>query len=423
MRPRKCKNLFAETGGNVGLLGAILAPVLMIGAMGGIDVMSMLQAKRNLQDIADATALAGAKEMTLANASPSTLVTTTHAHIDTQMLAHFSGVDYTSNVAVDDKESTVSVTINLDLPNKVVGIVFPEYTKIAAKADAAAKGGTKVCAVALNPNNSEALSLTDQAGLTANGCSLYSNSSKPDAISLGMNTAISADLLCSSGGISNSSKNFSGEEVTDCPALEDPLAGKAAPLVSAVCDYTDMSLSKQKKNDPVVTLSPGVYCGGLHLDMKAKVNLQPGNYIIKGGKFIVEKMAEVIGDDVTFYFTGTGTGLWFEKDSDIEIAAPKSGPQAGILFMEDRNLAPGHEYRISSASARELLGTIYLPNGTFYVDSQQPVSAESDYTIILANEIKLSSRPNLHLNSNYASSPVPVPEGVGLIGGQVYIRR
>ena len=68
--------------------------------------------------------------------------------------------------------------------------------------------------------------------------------------------------------------------------------------------------------------------------------------------------------------------------------------------------------RDDAGSARTLLGTIYLPAAEFYVDATAPIADQSAYTVIIANKFLLYAGPNLVLNADYASSDVPVPNGV-----------
>lgn len=85
----------------------------------------------------------------------------------------------------------------------------------------------------------------------------------------------------------------------------------------------------------------------------------------------------------------------------------------GILTSLLPASTPCREYRIISDEARTLLGTIYLPVGRLIIDSRKPIADLSAYTVIVARVINLYDGPNLMLNARYASSDIPVPEGVG----------
>ena len=129
------------------------------------------------------------------------------------------------------------------------------------------------------------------------------------------------------------------------------------------------------------------------------------------------------GEGVGFYFTGTDAGLDMAKESSISLTAPKTGPLAGIIMFQDRNMADDVKYEINSDDAAVLLGTIYLPKGTLLVQGEKPVAQNSAYTIVVARIIKLSAGPTMVLNSNYGLTDVPVPEGLGNLSNKVSLQR
>lgn len=51
------------------------------------------------------------------------------------------------------------------------------------------------------------------------------------------------------------------------------------------------------------------------------------------------------------------------------------------------------------------------------ISSSGDVAAKSDWTVIVAKNLRLSGNPNLVMNANYAASDVDVPAGVGPQGG------
>lgn len=68
---------------------------------------------------------------------------------------------------------------------------------------------------------------------------------------------------------------------------------------------------------------------------------------------------------------------------------------------------------IKSQKARNLLGTIYLPNGNLIIDTNNKIAEDSAYTAIVARRLILRNKPDLVLNTDYSSTTVPVPQGVG----------
>lgn len=141
--------------------------------------------------------------------------------------------------------------------------------------------------------------------------------------------------------------------------------------------------------------------------------LNPGVYVIKDGKLEMQTYSGLTGENVGFYFHGDTSVLEFAADTWVNLTAPKWGDLAGILFFEDRNAPALRKFRILSDWAERLLGTIYLPRGMFYVGSNKPVASKSAYTVVVARQIRMDAGPDLVLNSDYGSTDIPVPEGVG----------
>ena len=221
------------------------------------------------------------------------------------------------------------------------------------------------------------------------------------------------------------------------------------PLPSSrACTYLNKVVDKKA----IVTLMPGTYCGGLKVTEESKVTLLAGTYVIKDGPLTVNKKSSFEGQNVGFYFSGDKAGLLFDKDSVVSLTAPRDGAMSGLLFAEERGVvdpAPAptpeldlitgllpplppllpssapkmREYRIISDNARVLLGTIYLPSGRLIIDSTKPVSDRSAYTVIVVRRLDLFDGPNLYLNSDYAASDIPVPDGVGPVGGSAALAQ
>jgi hypothetical protein len=257
--------------------------------------------------------------------------------------------------------------------------------------------------------------MNKSARLTAIRCSVFSNSKDKAGIVVADSALIDAETVCSAGGIDGKG-NFARPPTTDCPPIADPLANRSPPDVGA-CQFNKMEIKKDSK-----TLNPGVYCGGLKVTGGATVRLSPGIYIIQGGKLVVDQGASLEGDDVGLYLSGKDSSLEFGYQSTISLAAPKSGPMAGILIFDDRS-GKTDKHRIYSDNARKLLGTIYMPNGQLYIDTKRPIADRSAYTVVVARTVEIFDGPDLTLNSDYDATDVPVPKGVGPIGSTVSLVR
>jgi len=273
------------------------------------------------------------------------------------------------------------------------------------------------CLIALDADTARSLALNKSSNLTARDCALYSNSTSAQSLRVFPTASITVSDVFLVGGYQGTVKGLSTPPITDAPPIPDPLAGRAAPIVGS-CDYFDHTSTEDE------VLSPGVYCGGLKIS-GAKVKLEQGIYIIKDGPLTVNEDGWIMGRDVGFYLTGKDAKLNFDTESHIDLEAPRSGALTGLLFFADRTnpqtvsfvgigaerLREGHVIR--SDDARRLVGTIYLPDDKLVVDGETPVADQSEYTVIVAQSFELNNGPNLVIQSDYAASEVPVPDGVG----------
>jgi hypothetical protein len=376
-----------------------------------VDYSVSSSQKNVLQNAADAGALAGARELTLAGPDQS------HAIEIAKVIArnNIKGApeSVVISAAVIGNRTSVSVDITQPTESFFSRIVTGGANELHVNAVAtAASAGQKICVLGLDEDDGNTISLDASARLTADDCAVFSNSKSSVGLKAQGSSLMRARLICSAGGKVGGRNNFSPEPLTDCPMVKDPLASRPAPAVGP-CNLVNWLVK-----DVVRTLWPGVYCGGLRIDGHAKVRLMPGIYVMKNGPLIVDSNAELEGEYVGFYFTGANALFRFTSNAKVTLGAPKTGNMAGILFYEDRANPENRKFEITSNYTRKLLGTIYLPKARFIIDANQPVADQSAYTAIVVRKLELNSGPNLVINSNYESTDVPVPEGIGPATGQ-----
>lgn len=452
--PPTLMNQFKQNqSGGILVLVALMMPILMGLSAAAIEYAGLVKRRSELQRAADSASIAGVNQFKLANAVDTTAVRIAQ---DTAVAQARSAGGRTPQVTatVLNNHSAVQVVVSETVPLSLGKFINQPTLDISVQSTAKLAGTTRLCLLALDPLATGAFRLESAARITASDCSLYSNSVSPQGIQ-GENAAVASALsTCSAGGYSGTGANFTPPPATGCPALRDPLIERQAPPVGPCVilpSFVNSLTSLLSPDDPryglnVVslrtTLKPGTYCGGLHITKGAQVTLEPGIYVMKDGPFVVDRAASVTGTNVGFYFTGLQTGLLFDQTSFIDLTAPKDGGMAGLLFFEDRTplsaltgvtslarLLPldgkglakappsgalvAREYRIISDNARNLLGTIYLPQGRLVIDARRPIADLSAYTVIIARMINLYDGPNLMLNARYGSTDVPVPIGVG----------
>jgi hypothetical protein len=238
--------------------------------------------------------------------------------------------------------------------------------------------------------------------------------------------------------------------------VPDPLRSRSTPGIGGCNHLAKIVIGAAE------TLQPGVYCGGLIITLNANVTLAPGIFIIKDGPLIVNYGASLSGTNVAIFLTGILSNLTFDVHSTISLTAAKDGLLAGILIFDDPtgasapvNLAnnetgncqqngsnqgnntgcsstvpspvgsilPPREHQILSTNARNLLGTIYMPQARLSIGAAQPIADKSAYTVLVVRQLNLYSGPTLVLNSDYSATDVPVPMGLGPYGAKVSLSK
>lgn len=409
--------LHRDRRGNVALIFALIAPLLLAFVGAGIDYGRYGVTRAALQEIADAAAIAGARQYLLSDSSEALPEAIAESAAGTALSARGYAAAADIEVAADNPGASVSVSIRYgQKPTFLVGL-FKNPIEISVAATAQASGGANVCIITLNPTAKDALLMTADARISGANCSIYGNSTNTVGIGVYQNAKVTSKMTCSAGGFGGGAMNYSPTPLTDCPVREDPLKDRTPPTVG-VCNYNRHSVSNF-----VGALQPGVYCGGLTILGNSNIQLQKGIYIIKDGDMQVLGTSRIFGEEVGFYFTGNGADLFLNDDVDISLSAPISGPMAGVLIWQDPAGRTMKVFEVASNNVKTLVGTIYLPKGKFLGRANAPVAQSSAYTAIVAERIELLSGVNVVLNTNYGDTPVPVPAGLAGAGKQVTLRQ
>jgi hypothetical protein len=448
-----CRTL-SERSGSVAVTFALSAMVLLGLAGGGIDYARLASRRSQLQNAADAGVLAAGNYLKLAVSTPAAASSIVEETVRAQA-APKAESPYAVKVTVADDKTSVAAAIDETVKLAFGGFVGVSTVRVAVRSKANIVGKMRLCLLTLDPSAPGAFDLEKSAEVTAQDCSLYGNSLSPQGMVGRDNAFARAQTICSAGGFDGARANFAPPPQTGCPPIQDPLKDRAAPTIGACTPIPASANDKGDTSKNLVnqstTLDPGTYCGGLHITKNAVVTLRSGTYVMKDGPLIVDKSGSMSGIDVAFYFMGDKGGLVFDKKTTISLSAPTTGPMAGLLMMEERTVGtpvdptgavladllspisptppplaaskPMRTYRIISDNARTMLGTLYLPAGRVVIDASKPVSDQSAYTVIVAQQVNLYQGPNLYLNANYDSTSVPVPKGVGPLSGKLLLSQ
>jgi hypothetical protein len=295
----------------------------------------------------------------------------------------------------------VTARVTQQVPQLFSAVLGNKTGMVAARASAALNPGLG-CVYALDPI---APGSFQQNGTTIfrSGCGIYVNSTNPAAMEGVGGATLQASLVNVAGGV-NWQGSISPTPNTGVAPVMDPLRYLAAPPpCSSTTGCNDASCAAHPTTVMVnsdVTLTPGVYCGGIKVQ-KGTATFAPGNYIIVGGGISTQDTnSHVVGSGVFFYNTYNSSNPYkpisFNANSDARISAPTSGDYAGVLVMQDRGcctVMPTESFQGGATSFFE--GIIYAPNSLVQF-SGNPSLDIAHYTIVIARRFAVQGTATMN---------------------------
>lgn len=392
------RRLANDRGGNVITTFALATPVIAILALGGVDLASVSADKQKLQDIADNAALLAAKQLGMADNNG--LAERTKAVIASQLGDLSSRLTYTATVTPDTEEGLVQVQLTANRSSFFANMLPPGGWNFTITSNAQQMGTTPLCVLSFGAGKSDIINLKDNAKVLAPGCLVHSNSDVKVEGSANLSAGIIQAAGLASGSISPSPQ-------TDAPAIPDPFAGMSITPPGGLCSPLDLVAELL----PII-LAPGVHCGNISAMKTSTITLLPGEHYFQKGNLELKENATLNGDNVVLIF-GKDAKFDFKDSSKINLRGRRQGAYAGFVIATTRDNT--NVFEISSSAARELLGTVYIPNAELLVlgKNKNKIADQSAWTVIVARSMQLKENPDLVINKNYAGANVPVPGGVG----------
>jgi hypothetical protein len=403
-----CRQFWANTKANTAILFSLSLPVL-VGAAGlGVETGYWYFKQRELQTAADVAAVAGAVEKRAGNAT-----STINAAALTEAVEH-GFVQGEGTIDVNDPPSSGafqdarSVEVLLTMPStRFFSKIFTSETvTLNARGVARYEDGGQACILALDPEESGAVTFTGNAVSLINGCNVMSNSLHDNSLIVTGSADITMPCALAAGGVSVDE----GLTLTDCPEAQQNVPPAADPFKDLPePDLTGPCLTMPSGNG-AATLSPGRYCGGGAL--KGNKTLTPGTYIIDGGDFKINANANVVGEGVTFYFTDDATAD-FNGTANIELSAPTSGTYKGILMYGDRDNS-NTANKFNGTADSQMTGALYFP--AQQVEFLGNFSGENGCMRIVARTIDFTGSADFNADCTAEGlNDMPLPGRVSLV--------
>ena len=384
-------------------MAALMIIVLLGFAALAVDVGQWYAAQSRMQSAADLAAIAAAVELSRAAHTDASVTLAAERRAAENGFDPADGATIAVNIAADDE--SVEVIITRPQPAVFAQPFLDGPVNVAARAVGGVGGGSPICLLVLDPNGSKSLYVDSNARLEAPDCAVHVNSSSGDALGVYSNSGMNAASICVVGGDEILTTGpVAPTPETACPPKSDPLASLAPPSIGS-CDHA----STVVVDDETETLSAGVYCGGIEIKNNSTVTFNPGIYVIKNNKLLIDSNSTATGVGVSIYLADSSAIAEFNSNTAVDLSAPTSGAMAGVLVYQNRSVTGVPVSRIDSNSVGAgLAGTFYFPAGKLLIDSNGAVGSGSPCLHIIAHQVEFNSNTMIHMSSDADACSVPI---------------
>ena len=394
--------------------GLALVPlVVAVGA--GVDYSRANNIKAGLQSALDVATLAGARD----NTANWTSVAENVFNITFQPKGGAATASFVLN-----GDGTFSGSASGTVPTTLLGVAGVHNINVSAHSSvmvAPTSPTEQYCMLALSLTASPAVDVDGNGSITitAPNCVMQTNSNAGNSVNLTGNATVNTTDNCFVGGVSKvGNSTLTPPPLPVCKTVPDPFANYTKPSVGA-CDYTNYSLSGNK----TVTLTPGVYCGGMNFSGPVTVTFADGLYIIKDGT-ITESGGTFTGAHVTFFLTGSGVGFAMSGQANWHLVASSAPPFPGFVIFLDPNSAAAATTQLSGQSELYFEGVVYLPKQQVQITGTATAFAPSPWTSFVADTIKIAGNGQFVIQNNTAMTSVPIPVGLEMrSGGRMWLTQ
>jgi Putative Flp pilus-assembly TadE/G-like len=366
---RRLRQIFPDQRGNVAMVVAAVFPLLIAAAGLAVDGVEWIMQKRQIQAAADGAATAGVYGLIAAE------------DLDNAVSRSVTQAGVPNNASIEaihgppGRESdpfAVNVKIAVPAYMSFSGMFMKHPPLISAEATATVVKNGKYCAFALGVMEDEpGLVLRPDTDVQAD-CGVTTNAQSKNSLDAQGSSTIDAKALRAYGGLGNFKAALKSGVREHAMLQDDPLTDTDPPLVpNTGCPNVTINPDAQP-----TTLDPGCYA---NMSLNGPVHLQDGEYILNRGNFVVGPHGHVDCDACTIFLTSETAAtepnsigkVKISSDGTVKMSATREGPNAGILFYQDRHAAadlPGDENRLGGSSFSKLSGLIYFPSQTVYID-------------------------------------------------------
>ncbi|WP_425988812.1 TadE/TadG family type IV pilus assembly protein [Ensifer sp. R-19] len=325
-------------------------------------------------------------------------------------------------------ETTATATYQHKYPPLFFGLRPYTIDRVSV---AARMPGREACMLALSSTATRAFEVSGSATVDTSGCTITSNSTDPQSIYLSGSATLKTECLYTAGKVSATLAHLTlacPKAVEEVAPIRDPFLSKKMPTTGswvslAGCGQNFVGggsgngdcngTSKTPNNPPAgytVELKPGTYGG---LEIKGKVLLRPGSYIIDGNPLKFASQSVITAEGVTFFLMN-GAQLDIHGGSTFKVTPSLTGDWAGFSIVAARNNTA--TATINGNSASSLAGIIYMP-ASKEIQYAGSGSASGECVRIVAQEITMIGNSSFKLDckATLADNTINNPGAIRLL--------
>lgn len=390
-----------------------ISAVALTGVVGiAVDSAVWYKTQTELFAAADAAALAAASALATArtSSSPSESVAIAKNTAASFVKAKLGSVA-TPVVTVDEAAGKVAVALSQPGHSMFTSVFGAEDIDISVVSEAVAgvDYNGRACIIALDPNATVGIDFSLGGQVVAHDCAIWSNATSASSIDANGSGLVQASATCAVGGITSGSLDIRPTARSGCAPVLDPLASWNPPLFGG-CNHSNLTF-----NSGSVTLTPGVYCGGIKVSGSVQITLQPGLYVLLDGGIKVNGGASIEGAGVTLLTMGSDAAVNMLGSALVRLSAPSTGDTAGLVIASARG-QPVVTSKIGGGAQVQIVGSVYLPTHDLGYGGNSEVSQPAGFTVLIGRTIKFHGGAQVEVRSDYQNTA-----GIPAFPGQVFL--
>lgn len=373
------KKLWRDKRGNALIIAGAALPLVLGSAGLASDTIQWALWKRQLQRAADSGAIAGVYSIVQADGARTNV-----SNAVDRDLGYNSHVAYTTTKTVGAPASgtyasdAYAVEVQLSVQKKLsFSGMFMSFTPtITANATATVVPSGHYCVISLEDQPVTGIDATGST-LVNLGCGMITNSPSMSAAVATGNSSVTASPIAAVGGIPASEHWGTGTVLQPFTVEQaDPFKDVTVPTPSSCTAFpnnTPNNTYNSTTNPELANPGGGVKCFSGSIDIKGKVTLDPGIYVINQGSLgMSNTAAELNCTGCTFILTSDGAasdiGGVDIQGGKLNVTPPNTGCTRGtancydgMVFYQDRNATPDNDVRINGNNLTTITGALYFP--------------------------------------------------------------